>query len=294
MVVSQAAFTVNDALVKIATGLLPIGQIMFVRGMFATALIGALVWWLGHFQPLRTLRMPAVILRIVGEIGGTVFYLMALAHLPLANVSAVFQSLPLAVTMGAALVLGEHVGPRRWLAIAIGFVGVLIIVRPGLAGFNAFSLYVLLSVACCMVRDLATRKVPDEVPSTYISLLTALTVTITGGAMTAAQSSWTPMDPSLVALLAGAALLVLTGYQFIIQCMRIGDISYVAPFRYTALLWAIGAGFLVFGSIPDWPTLVGAAIVIASGTYMIYRERKVGRERPAAESIESTIAPDGI
>jgi drug/metabolite transporter (DMT)-like permease len=294
MMVSQAAFMANDTLVKIATASLGIGQIMFVRGAFASALITLLVWRLGDLRPLRTLTNPAVIFRIVGEIGGTLFYLIALAKMPIANVQAVFQSLPLAITMSAALFLGETVGYRRWLAITTGFIGVLIIVRPGLEGFNAYALYVLASVASCAVRDLATRRIPDTVPSTFVSMLTAISVTICGALMVAGGGGWAPLTPTLLLTLASAAMLLLVGYQFIILTMRTGDISFVAPFRYTALVWAIASGILVFGNIPDLPMLIGSTIVVASGIYTLYRERVAGRTRPIAESTSAAIAPDGV
>lgn len=294
MVISQAAFTLNDTLVKIATATLGVGQVMFVRGMFATAVIVILAWRLGHFRPLRVVLTPMILCRIVGEIGGTVFYLIALAHLPLANVSAVFQALPLVVTMSAALFFGEKVGPRRWVAIAVGFCGVMLIVRPGLEGFNSYSIYVLICVAFCAFRDLATRRIPHEIPSMFVSVITASAVTVCGGLMIPATGGWIDMSPSILATLAGAAALVLVGYQFIIQSMRVGDISFVAPFRYTALLWALTTGVLVFGDIPALPVLIGAGIVVASGIYTLYRERVVGRTRPAAESSASTIAADGV
>lgn len=294
MIVSQAAFTLNDTLVKVATGSLGIGQIMLVRGIFATALITILVWRLGHFQPPRKLFNAAIICRICGEIGGTVFYLVALAHLPIANVSAVFQALPLAVTMSAALFFGEKVGPRRWLAIAVGFVGVLIIVRPGMEGFNAYSIYVLACVAFCAIRDLATRRIATEIPSTFISLLTAAAVTICGGLLIPFSGGWTPLTLALLGVLVTAAVLVLVGYQFIIQSMRIGDISFVAPFRYTALLWAITAGYLVFNNVPDLPMLIGSLVVVASGIYTLYRERVAGRSKPVTETTGPSTAVDGL
>jgi drug/metabolite transporter (DMT)-like permease len=294
MVISQAAFTLNDTLVKVATGSIGIGQIMLVRGIFATALITLLVWRLGHFQPPRRLLNPAVICRVVGEIGGTVFYLIALAHLPIANVSAVFQALPLFVTMSAAVFFGEHVGPRRWLAIAVGFVGVMIIVRPGMEGFSSFSIYVLICVAFCAFRDLSTRRVPAEIPSTFISLLTAAAVTLCGGLMIPLTGGWVPLSSSLLAILVAAAFLVLTGYQFIIQSMRVGDISFVAPFRYTALLWAIAAGYIVFVNVPDLPMLIGSVVVVASGIYTLYRERIAGRSKPVTETTGPSTAVDGL
>lgn len=294
MVVSQAAFTMNDTLVKVATGSLGIGQIMLVRGVFATALITLLVWRLGDFQPPRRLANPAILVRIAGEMGGTVFYLIALAHMPIANVSAVFQALPLAVTMGAALFLGEKVGPRRWLAITVGFIGVMIIVRPGLEGFNVYSLYVLGCVGCCAIRDLATRRIPEAVPSTFVSLLTALAVTVCGGLLVPATGGWVDLTPGVVLLLAAAAVLVLTGYQFIILCMRTGDISFVAPFRYTALLWAIAASIIVFRDDPDLATILGASIVVASGLYTLYRERVAGKTKPVTETTGTASPADGV
>ncbi len=294
MAISQVAFTLNDALVKLATGSLGVGQIMLVRGMFASALMAVLVWRLGQLQPLSMLRNRPIQLRILGEIGGTVSYLIALAHLPLANVSAMFQALPLAITMSAALFFGDHVGPRRWIAIIAGFIGVLIIVRPGMEGFNAYSIYVLVCVAFCAVRDLATRAVPDSVPSSFVSLLTAIAVTITGAFMVPLTGGWKAMDGALLLTLFTAALLVLTGYQFIIQSMRVGEISFVAPFRYTALIWAIGAGYFVFHTIPDPFMLLGASIIVASGLYTLYRERVAGRTRPVAETTGPANAVDGV
>ena len=156
------------------------GQVMLVRGLFATALIPLLAWQLGALPAARDSFSARVICRVVGEIGGTVFFLIALAHLPIANVSAVLQALPLAVTMGAALFFGEKVGWRRWLAIAVGFAGVLIIVRPGFEGFQRLFALVLVCVVFCAFRDLATRRIPTDIPSLFVSTLTAAAVTICG------------------------------------------------------------------------------------------------------------------
>lgn len=292
MAFSQAAFTTNDTLVKLVAQHLGVGQIMFVRGMFATLLMGILVWRLRQWPSLASLKHPAVLARIIGELGGTTFFLIALANLPIANVSAVFQALPLVITVAAALFFGEYVGPRRWTAILIGFIGVLIIVRPGLEGFNSYSLYVLACVVCCAFRDLATRRIPAEIPTGFVSLLTAGSVAGFGLIITPVTGGWTPLTSELLMLLGGAAIFVLAGYQAIIQSMRVGELSFVAPFRYVSLIWAIAAGYLVFGSVPDGMMLLGSAIVIASGIYMLYRERIVGRTKPAAEGIGAPTAGD--
>ncbi|CDX17890.1 conserved membrane hypothetical protein [Mesorhizobium sp. ORS 3324] len=294
MVVAMIGFTLNDAITKFSSESMNMAQVMFVRGAFASLFVGLLAWRRGALADPRTMLQPMVAMRVAGEAGATVSFLIALAHLPIANVSAVLQALPLAVTMGAALFFGEGVGWRRWLAIAVGFTGVLIIVRPGFEGFSAYSLLALTSVACCAVRDLATKRIPQAIPTMLVSTATALAMTILGALLLSPMGGWTPMSGKATALLALAAVLVLIGYQFIIMAMRSGDISFIAPFRYTALLWSILLGLVIFGDIPDLPMIIGASIIIGSGLYALYRERVVGRRQPAAESAGPDMAPDGI
>ena len=192
MAVSMAAFTTNDSITKAVSSEMNFGQVMLVRGLFAIVLVAAFAWHQGALRPLRTLMLKPVALRVFGEIGGTISFMAALAHLPLANTSAIFQALPLAITLGAAVIFGEPVGWRRWSAIVAGFIGVLIIVRPGLAGFNQFSLFALVSVAFCALRDLATRQIPAQIPSLFITLLTTVTVTTAGGVILVPLGGWTP------------------------------------------------------------------------------------------------------
>jgi drug/metabolite transporter (DMT)-like permease len=294
MAVSMAGFTMNDAITKAVSDSLTMAQIMFIRGGFATLLVGVVAWHRG------ALRLPAgaldlmVALRVGGEVLATLCFLTALAHLPLANVSAILQALPLGVTMGAALFFSEPVGWRRWLAISVGFTGVLIIVRPGLEGFSVYSLYVLGCVFFCVVRDLATKRVSAEIPSLFVTTATAAAVTVMGGVLIVPYGGWQPVAANDALLLLMAAVLVVIGYQFIIMSMRTGDISYIAPFRYTALLWAILLGYLVFGNVPDMAMTVGAIVVIASGLYTLYREQIVGRTRPVTSSTAPNMAPDGL
>ena len=293
MAVAMAAFTMNDAITKIVTRDMNFGQVMLVRGLFAIVLISALVWHKQAFRPLRVLFIMPVALRVAGEVGGTMAFLEAITHLPLANASAIFQVQPLAVTLGAALFLAEPVGWRRWLAIAAGFIGVLIIVRPGLEGFNNFALFSLVSVVLSALRDLATKRIPADIPSLFITLLTTFTVTTTGALIIVPLGGWSPLSTPSLGLLALAAVLVLTGYQCVIVAMRAGDISAIAPFRYTALLWAMLLGYLVFGDVPDRPMTIGASIIVLSGLYAFYRERIRDRQRLIAAS-SSGLPPDGL
>jgi len=291
MAAAMAGFTMNDAITKAVSSEMNFGQIMLVRGVVAVALIAALAWHQHALRPLRTLMMKPVALRVVGEIGGTISFMAAIVHLPLANTAAIFQVLPLAITFGAALMFGEPVGWRRWLAITAGFVGVLIVVRPGVEGFNEFSLLALTSVVFCAGRDLATRQIPAQIPSLFITLVTTVTITLTGAAILVPLGGWAPPSPRALGLLALAAVLLLIGYQCIIMALRSGDISAVAPFRYSALLWAMLLGYLVFGDVPDAMMATGASIVVLSGLYAFYRERI--RHRPVAAD-SSGLPPDGL
>jgi drug/metabolite transporter (DMT)-like permease len=212
-------------------------------------------------------------------------------NLPLAYATAILQVLPLAITLGAALTFGEPVGRRRWLAIAAGFTGALIIVRPSGEGFNQFALFALASVILCTVRDLATKKIPASIPSLFVTLLTTVSVTFAGAAIVVPLGGWTPPSGRALALLAFTAVLLLIGYQCIIMALRTGDISAVAPFRYSALLWAMLLGYLVFGDRPDAMMVTGAAIIVLSGLYVLYRERV--RARPVAASTTG-LPPDGL
>jgi drug/metabolite transporter (DMT)-like permease len=294
MAVSMAGFTANDTMTKFASASMNMGQVMLIRGLFATVLIALLAWSRGALSKPRQALHPLVALRSIAEALATVTFLIALANLPLATTSAVLQALPLAVTMGAALVFGEPVRWRRWLAISVGFAGVLIIVRPGTEGFNAYAVVVLVCVGFCAVRDLATKRLPEQIPSLLVSTVTAALVTVCGAFLVVPMGGWRPVSGELLGLLATAAVLLLVGYHFIITAMRTGDISFIAPFRYTALLWAIVLGFAVFGDVPDVPMVIGAAIVVGSGLYTLYRERVAGASRPAAASTGGAMAPDGL
>lgn len=294
MAVSMAGFTANNSIAKYASEAMNMGQVMVVRGLFATLFVALLAWQRGALRSPRFAMQPLLLLRVFCEVAGTVTFLLPLARLPLANVSAVMQALPLAVTMGAALVFRELVGWRRWLAIGVGFGGVMIIVRPGFEGFNAWALLVLACVAFCAVRDLATKRIPREIPSLFISTMTAAGNTICGVFLIQPLGGWTPLAAGETSLLACGAVLLLVGYQFIIMAMRDGDISFIAPFRYTALLWAILLGYMVFGDVPDIAMIAGAAIIVCSGLYTLYREQVVGRSKPAAESTPGAMPPDGL
>jgi drug/metabolite transporter (DMT)-like permease len=293
MVGATSCFAMNDAITKFTSTEMNFGQIILVRGVFAIALMLTLVLHKGAMQPLRTVLLLPVALRIICEVGAAVTFLAAITRLPLANTYSIFQALPLAVTLGAIIAFREPVGWRRWSAIIIGFTGVIIIVRPGAEGFNQYSLLALCSVVLCAIRDLATKRIPTEIPSLFITFLTTISVACGGAVLLFPLGGWTPMSGRALALLMLAAVLLPIGYQWIIIALRVGDISAIAPFRYTALIWAILFGYLIFDEVPDAMMMVGAAIIVGSGLYAFYRERVRDRARPVAAETTG-LPPDGL
>ncbi len=275
MMGSMAAFTFNDACIKLVAGDLPLFQIVFLRGVLTTVFIGVLAYAFG----LRSLAIPRedwgrVAGRTVAEIASMVAFLVALTHMPLANVTSILAALPLTITLAGALFLGEPVGWKRLAAILVGFSGVLLIVKPGGEGFNVYSLVAVMAVMLVTARDLFTRRFSDGVPSLAVAVITAGSVGLFGGLLMLWQG-WETVSAGQSGLVAGAAVFIVGGYLFSIMVMRVGEIGFVAPFRYTALIWALLLGWFVFG---DWPrplTLIGAAIVVSTGIFTLYRERKL-------------------
>jgi drug/metabolite transporter (DMT)-like permease len=273
MMLAMTAFTLNDAITKWLATEMGVGQTMLLRGVLACILLATLAHWQGDLQNWRTILHPTVTVRSLLEVLGTVTFLFALPKLPLSNVSAIYQSLPLVVTLGAAVFLSEPVGWRRWLAIIVGFGGVMLIVRPGMEGFTIYSVIVVVSVFFSAARDLVTRKMPSNVPTFLIALLASIGVTVTGAALVPFQGGLVPVTNSEIIGIVGAAIFLLVAYSTLIIAMRSGEVAFVAPFRYIALVVALAVGFFAFKEHPDNLMLIGAAIVIASGIYTFHRER---------------------
>ncbi|MEM5472409.1 DMT family transporter [Hoeflea sp. AS60] len=284
MSLSMAGFTFNDSIIKLLTSDMSVAQLIFLRGAVASLLIYLLARQRRALRPLRILLDRWVALRVLGELGGTLTFMLGLSHIPLANASAILQALPLAVTMGAALFLSEPVGWRRWGAILTGFAGVLIIVRPGLEGFSPYALMIVGTVFFASLRDIATKKVNPEIPSLFLSTATAASVTVGGFFLIWPMGGWGPVSVGEFGLVSLAACMLLVGYQFIIMSMREGEISFIAPFRYTGFIWALLLGMVVFGEYPDMFMITGGAIVIGSGLYTLYRERIKSAAKPASRA----------
>ncbi|WP_299356788.1 DMT family transporter [uncultured Shimia sp.] len=277
MMCSMAAFTFNDTCIKLIGPEMPLFQLLFLRGAMTTVLIFVMARMMGAIR----LRLPAsdwamIGLRTASEIGAAFFFITALMNMPIANVTAVLQVLPLTVTLGGALIFREAVGWRRMTAILVGFAGMLLIVRPGPDGFDIYAFYALAAVACVTLRDLSTRRMSSAVPSMTVTLAASVGVMLFSAIATQSET-WIPVTARDAALLAGASVFIIGGYFFSVAVMRIGEVSFVAPFRYTSLVWALLLGLVVFGDWPDTLTLIGAAIVAATGIFTLLREGQLRR-----------------
>ena len=267
------AYVLNDAVMKLLFADIDFFQAIFLRGLVSLPpLLVLALMTKTLLQKYSAKNQRFMIIRILAEIGTTVTFLTALKHMPLANVTAILQSLPLAITMAAAIFLGEPVGWRRWSAICLGFTGVLIIIRPGLAGFNSYSLLALAAVILLTVREISTRQLDKKIPTVTVALSTTLGITVFAALMLIGDE-WAEINFVSWSLIIAAAAAVTVATLLSVVAMRTGDIGFVSPFRYTSLIGAIGLGILLFGEWPDGMTLLGAVIIAFAGVYSLYREQ---------------------
>ncbi len=277
MMAGTGAYTINDVFLRLLGDDLPMFQIMLMRGVVVTAFFGLLLWRIRtQLTGLNRRDLGLVGLRSISEAAAAYFFLMALFNMPIADLTAILQVIPLTVALAAFVVLKEPLGWRRMSAILIGFCGVLIIVRPGADGFTIYAVSALMSVACVTVRDLTTRMLDRSMPSVLVAFSASFAVTLFGATGSTAEIWVMPGTLGWFWLL-GAITFIILGYILVILAMRTGELTFAAPFRYAALLFALVAGWLVFDEWPDALTFIGSAIVVATGVYTLYRERQVRR-----------------
>lgn len=281
MVLAMFLFALEDMLIKLMAAALPIGQIVGMLGVGSALLLGIALRSQGVPLFTRQILTGPIILRAFGELIGTIGFVTAIALIPLSTASAILQATPLFVTMGAALFFQESVGWRRWSAVVVGFLGVLMIIKPGLDGFSWQSLFAVQGVVGLAIRDLATRRVPPDTSSLQLSFW-AFLVLIPAALIMITANGETLIWPRGTALyyFVGALLIGIGAYYSITAAMRQGEISFVTPFRYSRIVFALIIGVYVFDERPDALMLAGAFIVVASGLYTLWREQvRQGRLR---------------
>ena len=274
MVASMAGFAVEDAFLKAAAQQVPVGEAILLMGLVGIAVFSAIALRAGEPPLPRAILSRTMAIRSGFEIAGRLFYALAIALTPISVASAILQASPLLVVLGAALIFGETVGLRRWVLILGGFAGVLVILRPGLEGFDALSLLTVLAMIGFSGRDLATRAAPPALSNAQLGVTGFVMLALSGAIILAVGGGARLPDLHALALIGGASVFGISAYAALTQAMRTGEVSVVAPFRYTRLLFAMLLGVAVFAERPDTMTLLGSAIIVACGLAILTQKRR--------------------
>ncbi|WP_341213116.1 DMT family transporter [uncultured Limimaricola sp.] len=278
MVAGMLGFALEDMFIKMMAGALPVGQILMFLGLGGGIVFAIMSMARGERLLSPDFHHRAVIARNLGEVIGTAGFITAVALSPLATASAILQANPLLVTLGAAVFFAEPVGWRRWSAICVGLFGVLLVIRPGAEGFTPMSLFAVLGTIGLAARDLASRRVPRTISSLKLSTYAFLILVPVGYLMVVVAGErlvW-PSTTNALRLLAAIGVGV-AGYWALTAATRMGEISVIAPYRYTRLVFALFVAYFAFGERPDLLTYIGATIIVGSGIYTLLREARLRR-----------------
>lgn len=274
MVLAMGSFVINDTCIKLIGTLLPVGELVAVRGALAACFIAAICASQGVLAHAPLMFSRIVSIRALLDLLGTLLFITALMHMEIANLTAILQAVPLAVAVFSVVFLKEKIGWRRSVAIAAGFIGVLLIVKPAPQTFSLYEALALAIVFSLAIRDIITRRIPARIPTLIIALANALFVTA-GGIVLAFAEGFVWPEPWQFGLLVVSAFFLGIGYMFMVATLRLGDLSATAPYRYTIVLFAIVSGIAVFGEFPDSYAYLGMGLIVAAGLYAAHREAKL-------------------
>lgn len=274
---AMACFAVNDALLKITILHNPVGEMIFLRSVITLAFLGCALIATRQVGSFALARQPVIMSRGILDALASATFVIALAHMPLANLVAVNLTSPLLMTVMAVLFYREDVRWRRWAAISVGLIGVLFVVKPAPGSFDKFAMLGLLAAFFSASRDLITRQLDPRIPALTVSFIGTICVALSGLAIGVSES-WQAVSPSDLGFVTGSAFFLAVGMFFLVHGFRGVEISIVAPFRYTLLIWGALAGYATFGEIPDRWSMFGAALIVGSGLYTLHRETV--RRRP--------------
>ncbi len=282
MTLSTCAYVVNDSLMKLATEGLPPYEVLMLRGVGASLWGLPLLIVLGLGRELGRMFQPRVVVRNLAELLGVLLYVVALANMPIADVIAIVQMNPLIVILGSALLMREPVGGLRLALIGCGFVGALMVAQPSGSGVSVYALLAFGTAVFAACRDLIGRGVPAAVPGLVVALSCSVIVMVGAGAVHLAAEDWVAPGGRNLLLLAGSGLFLFIGHFFVFMAYRVGPPRSVAPFFYPFSVWAVIAGVVVFGDLPNGLALSGIALVVASGLAVVLLDARRRRPEPEA------------
>lgn len=286
MVIGSLGYVINDALVRAASEEgLDVYQALFLRGLAMAAIFAVICTKRDEHVTRQQLQRPLVA-RVLAEVVASAFFFAAIVQIDFANAQTIQSLVPFVVTLVAASYLREHVSGGQYIAVAVGFIGVVIVARPATDAFSFWALMAVASAAFQVVREFATRRVPAETSAFGIALLTALGVSALTGIISI-FTGWGDITVRGLLYLGAAVVFLVIGYVFTIQTVRVGDLSVSAPFRYTTLLGAVLIGALFFDESPDATTAIGCVTIVVAGLFAIRLERQTS-SAARAEANEAT------
>ncbi len=269
--------TANDAVLKWLTGEYPVGQLLFFRGLFVLMAISVIVWRSGGFEVIRFNSLWGQAQRAGFAFTSGFLFITGISFLPLADAIAITFAGPLFITALAGPMLGEAVGWRRWAAVFIGFIGVLVMVRPSTEALQLAALLPLGASLAGALRDITTRRISAHETSMSILLFSTVAVIVFG--LGTLPFGWSPVTLPDLSLMALSGLFVGGAHYFLIERFRWAEAALLAPFKYANMIWAVIFGFVIFGDLPDSWTLSGAAFVVVCGLYIAHRESLAAKGR---------------
>ena len=272
LITATAAFTVNDATIKLVTRTLPSGEIIFIRGLMTVVCLAVALVLMGQIGKIASTFNRWIVIRSLLDACATALFVTALVRIKLADLLSIVLVSPLILTALSVVLFKEVVGWRRWTAIVVGLIGTLFIVKPAAGSFDAWALLGLGAAFASASRDLITHRLDPKIPTLAIGVASCLAVTLTGG-LIGLNEQWALPTSTEFLLLSGAAVFFSIGMYLLVFAFRGVEISVVSPFRYTLLLWGVIAGYLILGEVPDQWAFIGGALIVGSGIYTLHRER---------------------
>ena len=269
---AMALFIINDSLVKLASRHYPVGQILVVRGIFACLIMFGIILAGGHLNKIKTAVEKFIVIRAGAEAMVALLFITALCHLPIGDLTAIMQTTSILIVLVSAVSGMQRVGLSLWVAVIMGFCGVLLMVKPGASDFNIYTLIALLTTVFVASRDLITRKINPTIPTAIVSLTT--TISVVGIGLVLGTQDWVALEWLETLYLVGAAVFVTLGNLCAVKAQRIAPPATLSPFRYSILVWAFLSGILIFGEWPDFLSLIGSGLIVGAGLLTLHSERK--------------------
>jgi drug/metabolite transporter (DMT)-like permease len=285
MVLAGGTFVANDSFMKLVLADTPPMQVLFMRGLAACLWCLPLVFILGYGRDIQRILNPWVLLRAAFEILAVTSFILALNHMPIGDITAIFQISPLFVVIGVSLIWGEKIGPIRMVLIALGLTGALLVAQPGSASASPCAAFGFLTAIGSALRDLAGRKVPHNIPGIVVALTTIIAVMVAAGLSTVSFEIWVPPSNANILKMLAAGLFLVGGHTFVFLAFRFAKAAAVAPFYYTFTLWAMLSGLVVFGDIPNWLSIIGIVFILGSGLTSVALDQRTKNKGSIAPAL---------